>query len=90
METENGHIDAARAVGLAEGYVVGTEAEIEAAWNQLVSTGIVWSLQGWFQRTAIELMAQGKIDMPENMPERAQLLLDEIKSNARVLSFMNG
>jgi len=47
---------------IAEG---ATEAENEeqyiAAWQQLIDTGLCWRLQGWFGRTAQELLKQGII-----------------------------
>lgn len=50
------------AVGLAEGFI---EAESEeqwlAAWQHLVDTGLAWSLQGWFDRTARQLINEGVI-----------------------------
>ena len=49
------------AIDIAEGY---TDAESEeqylAAWQQLIDTGLAWSLQGWFGRSAIRLIAAGK------------------------------
>ena len=35
------------------------EAEYIAAWQQLIDTGLVWNLQGWFGRTAMHLIEQG-------------------------------
>lgn len=31
------------------------------AWQLLVNTGIVWQLQGWFGRTAMDLINSGDI-----------------------------
>jgi len=31
------------------------------AWQLLVSTGIAWQLQGWFGRTAMDLINNGDI-----------------------------
>ena len=51
---------------IAEGV---TEAENEAqyiaAWQQLIDTGLCWRLQGWFGRTATELIA-AEICKPRN------------------------
>jgi hypothetical protein len=48
------------AIDIAEGY---TDAENEeqyiTAWQHLIDTGLAWSLQGWFGRTAIHLIEQG-------------------------------
>ena len=41
------------AINIAEGYQdPKDEAEYIAAWQQLIDTGLAWSLQGWFGRTA--------------------------------------
>jgi len=49
------------AIDIAEGY---TEADNEehyiAAWQQLIDTGLAWSLQGWFGRTAMVMIEDGK------------------------------
>ena len=49
------------AIDIAEGY---TEADNEeqyiAAWQQLIDTGLAWSLQGWFGRTAMAMVEDGK------------------------------
>jgi hypothetical protein len=31
------------------------------AWQHLVDTGLCWSLQGWFGRTALDLVSQNII-----------------------------
>ena len=50
------------ATGLAEGFIEAeSEEQVIKAWQHLVDTGIVWSLQGWFGRTATELIKQGII-----------------------------
>ena len=35
------------------------EVELIAAWQQLIDTGLVWNLQGWFGRRATELIEGG-------------------------------
>lgn len=50
------------AVGVAEGFEESSgEAETQAAWQYLVDTGLAWSLQGWFGRTAAGLIEAGAI-----------------------------
>lgn len=51
-----------RAVGLAEGFEEGTEGEIIEAWQHLHDTGLAYRLQGWFGRTASNLIEQGVIN----------------------------
>ena len=48
------------AVGIAEGFIeCDDEEKIIEAWQYLIDTGLAWSLQGWFGRTAIDLIEQG-------------------------------
>jgi len=50
-----------QAVGLAEGWIEGTEDQILDAWQHLHDTGIAYKLQGWFGRTAQSLLEAGEI-----------------------------
>jgi len=51
------------AVGIAEGFIEAeTEQEVIDAWQYLVDTGLAWSLQGWFGRTAKRLINDGIIN----------------------------
>ena len=47
------------AVMIAEGVESATEEEQIKAWQHLINTGLAWSLQGWFGRTASQLIEQG-------------------------------
>lgn len=42
------------------GYEPTTEETIEA-WSHLIKTGAAWSLQGWYGRTANQLISEGVI-----------------------------
>ena len=48
------------ATGIAEGFIECDDQEkILEAWQHLIDTGLAWSLQGWFGRTAESLIEQG-------------------------------
>lgn len=50
------------AVGIAEGWIeADSEEQYLAAWQYLVDTKLAWSLQGWFGRTARDLIDNGLI-----------------------------
>ena len=51
------------AVGIAEGWIEAeNEQEIINAWQYLHDTGIAYDLQGWFGRTARNLIEEGIIN----------------------------
>ena len=55
-------MDTYTAVGLAEGYIeADSEQQIIEAWQTLHDTGLAYRLQGFFGRTAQDLIAQGVI-----------------------------
>jgi len=48
------------AVGIAEGFIdAESKEQVIEAWQHLIDTGLAWSLQGWFGRTAEALIEQG-------------------------------
>lgn len=50
------------AVGIAEGFEEAeSEERVIEAWQHLVDTGLAWRLQGWFGRTAAQLIEAGVI-----------------------------
>ncbi len=50
------------AVGIAEGFIeADSEEQVLEAWQTLVDTGMAWQLQGWFGRTARQLIEEGHI-----------------------------
>lgn len=50
------------AVGLAEGFIeTDSEEQVLEAWQHLHDTGLAYQLQGFFGRTARQLIEQGLI-----------------------------
>lgn len=50
------------ATGIAEGWIPAESKEqLVQAWQQLHDTGLAYELQGWFGRTAQNLIAEGII-----------------------------
>ena len=55
-------MDSYTATGLAEGWIPSdNEDEIIEAWQYLYDTGLAYQLQGWFGRTAQDLLNNGII-----------------------------
>ena len=51
------------ATGLAAGFIEAeSEEQVIEAWQFLVDTGLAWSLQGWFGRTAAALIEEGVVN----------------------------
>jgi hypothetical protein len=58
-------MDSYTATGIAEGFVEAeSEEQVAEAWQYLVDTGLAWTLQGWFGRTAAQLIESGFINRP--------------------------
>lgn len=56
-------MDTYTACGLAEGFIEADDDEqVIKAWQYLHDTGIAYSLQGWYGRTARDLIAAGLIN----------------------------
>jgi hypothetical protein len=48
------------ATGLAEGFIEAeSEEQVIEAWQHLIDTGLCWHLQGFFGRTAAQLIEDG-------------------------------
>lgn len=52
--------DAYTATGICEGFVeADSEEQVIAAWQWMIDNDLCWQLQGWFGRTAMDLINQG-------------------------------
>jgi len=59
-------MNAVEAIGIAEGYIeTDSEEKYIEAWQYLLDTGLAWSLQGWFGRTAVSMIEAGQIIVKE-------------------------
>jgi len=67
MNKKEQKMDSYTATGLAEGFIEAkNEQQVIDAWQHLVDTGLVWNLQGWFGRTAGQLIEEGIIKPSKN------------------------
>jgi hypothetical protein len=54
-------LDTLAAIEIIEGINDSSIEEQLRAWQALVDTGLVWQLQGWYARTADQLIRDGLI-----------------------------
>ena len=54
-------VDTLAAIEIIEGINDSSIKEQLRAWQALVDTGLVWQLQGWYARTADQLIRDGLI-----------------------------
>tara|TARA_R100001244_G_scaffold59241_1_gene49874 strand:+ start:45 stop:239 length:195 start_codon:yes stop_codon:yes gene_type:complete len=52
------------AINYIEGIEEADDEQQIAAWQHLINTGIVWTLQGWYGRGAVHLIDAGFCTMP--------------------------
>jgi|TARA_B110000285_G_C14800823_1_gene457353 hypothetical protein len=60
------------AIGLAEGFIEAeSQEQFIEAWQFLLDTGLVWTLQGFFGRTAVSMIKEGILEVKdaEDNPE---------------------
>lgn len=61
MSDHDFEMNDSRAVALIEGIEgqLASEEEVLEAWQHLINNGLVWNLQGFYGRTAINLIRSG-------------------------------
>ena len=61
------------AMGIAAGFIESkNENQIIEAWQHLIDTGIVWSLQGWYGRNAKRLIDNGIVRPPPRQQRKSK------------------
>jgi len=65
------YLACAIAEGFCEGEGASEEQQIEA-WQYLLDTGLCWRLQGWYGRTAKDLLHRGLIEPTTETAKRIQ------------------
>ena len=61
-QTSEQTFDDFTAVGIAEGFLeCDSQEDMLKAWQHLVDNDLVWKLNGWFGRTATDLINEGLI-----------------------------
>lgn len=64
-------MDTFTAIGIAEGFIEAESEEQQVeAWQHLIDTALAWKLQGFFGRTAHNLIEQGICHHAENQARR--------------------
>lgn len=75
-------INSYNAVGIAEGFIQAeSEEQIIEAWQYLIDSGLAWKLQGWFGRTANQLIEEGICSAPQSSRASADTKLGAIPQN---------
>ena len=64
------HFTPELAVQICEQLVMADNEEETAAWQYLIDTGLAWRLQGWFGRTAKQLIDEGYCTYTDRADER--------------------
>lgn len=75
-------INSFNAVGIAEGFIEAeSEEQVIEAWQYLIDSGLAWKLQGWFGRTANQLIEEGICSAPQSSRASAETHLGAIPAN---------
>ena len=88
-------MDNYEAVGICEGFIeCDDESKTIEAWQYLIDTGMAWTLQGWFGRTARHLIDEGICTEQKGLTMklkdifRIQEVLDERKTAYDMIEFL--